>query len=119
MPTPPLVLASSSRYRQELLARLRLPFSVVSPEVDETPRAGEAPQATALRLAEAKARAVAARHPQALIIGSDQVADLHGHPLGKPGSHDAAVRQLRAMSGQRVVFHTALCLLDAAGGRSE
>lgn len=116
----PLILASSSVYRRDLLARLRLPFISVSPHIDETPRVRELPAATALRLALAKAQAVAAAHPQALVIGSDQVADLNGAPgvaLGKPGNHENAVRQLRAMRGKRVIFHTALCLLDAASGR--
>ena len=112
----PLILGSSSVYRCGLLERLRLPFITVSPDADETPRPGEPPAATALRLALSKARAVAAAHPHALIIGSDQVADLDGAPLGKPGNHDNAVRQLQAMRGKRVVFHTALCLLDAASG---
>ena len=117
MPDRPLILASSSVYRRGLLARLRLPFTSVSPNIDETPCIKELPVATALRLALAKAQAVAAAHPQALVIGSDQVADLNGAALGKPGTRDNAVRQLRAMRGKRVVFHTALCLLDAASGR--
>jgi septum formation protein len=116
MPLQPLILASSSVYRRELLSRLRLPFNCVSPSIDETALPGESPVATALRLALAKARAVATAHPQALIIGSDQVADLDGTPLGKPGDHANAARQLRAMRGRRVVFHTALCVLDAANG---
>lgn len=119
MTVRPLILASSSIYRRELLARLRLPFECMSPAVDETALAGEAPAATAIRLALAKARAAAAAHPQALIIGSDQVADLDGEALGKPGDHTNAVRQLRAMRGKRVVFHTALCLLDAASGQHQ
>lgn len=114
-----IVLASTSKYRRELLARLGLAFEVAAPEVDETPHAGEAPQDTARRLAEAKARAVAVRHPQAIIIGSDQVAVLDGLALGKPGNHARAVRQLGAMRGKEVVFHTALCLLDAARGQTE
>ena len=116
MPNRPLILASSSVYRRELLGRLRLPFTCISPDIDETPDQNEPPEAVALRLAQAKARAVAVAHPNALVIGSDQVADLHGKPLGKPGTHDKAVQQLRALSGQRVLFHTALCLLDAASG---
>jgi len=116
MPNRPLILASSSVYRRELLGRLRLPFTCISPDIDETPDQDEPPEAVALRLAQAKARAVAVAHPNALVIGSDQVADLHGKPLGKPGTHDKAVQQLRALSGQRVLFHTALCLLDAASG---
>ena len=112
----PLVLGSTSRYRAELLSRLRLPFTAVAPEVDETPRSGEAPSALALRLALAKARAVAALHPGAVVIGSDQVADLNGQPLGKPGSHDRATAQLRAMRGQTVVFQTAVAVVCQASG---
>ncbi len=107
----PLVLGSTSRYRRELLSRLGLPFEVDSPNVDETPRPGEAPAALAQRLALAKARAVAQRHPQAVVIGSDQVADLQGEPLGKPGNHERAVAQLRRMRGQVVVFQTALSVV--------
>lgn len=118
-PLMPLILASSSVYRRELLQRLRLPFECVSPAIDESARPDETPATTAVRLALKKARAVAAAHPQALIIGSDQVAELDGTPLGKPGNHANAVCQLRAMRGQRVVFHTALCLLDAASGRHQ
>jgi septum formation protein len=117
MPERTLILGSSSVYRRELLQRLRLPFATVSPAIDESPYASEAPSATALRLARAKALAVAAMHPAALIIASDQVADLDGAPLGKPGNHVNALRQLRALSGKRVAFHTALCVLDAASGR--
>ncbi|MDE1948712.1 MAG: septum formation inhibitor Maf [Burkholderiales bacterium] len=113
---PPLVLGSTSRYRRELLQRLRLPFSVASPEVDETPRPGEAPRELALRLALAKARAVAALHPEAVVIGADQVADLDGAAIGKPGTHERAVAQLRAMSGRRVVFQTAIAVLRPATG---
>ena len=112
----PLVLGSTSRYRRELLSRLRLAFDVAAPDVDETPLPGEAPRALALRLALAKARDVAARHPQAIVIGSDQVADLAGRPLGKPGTHERAVAQLRAMSGQTVVFQTALSVVCVATG---
>ncbi len=111
-----VVLGSTSRYRRELLARLHLPFEVAAPEVDETPTPGEAPRALALRLALAKARAVAARHPQAVVIGSDQVADLAGQPLGKPGEHARAVQQLRQMRGQTVVFQTALAVVCLATG---
>ena len=107
---PPLLLASTSPYRRELLARLRLPFEAVRPEVDEAPRAGEAPAALAARLAAAKAAAVAAARPGAWVLGSDQVADLEGRPLGKAGGRDAAVAQLQAMSGRAVVFHTAVAL---------
>ena len=112
----PLVLGSTSRYRRELLSRLRLAFDVAAPDVDETPQPGEAPRALALRLALAKARDVAARHPQAIVIGSDQVADLAGRPLGKPGTHERALAQLRAMSGQTVVFQTALSVVCLASG---
>lgn len=107
---PPLILASTSRYRQELLARLRLPFSAVAPEVDETALPGEVPAALAERLALAKARAVFAKHPGAVVIGSDQVADLGGEALGKPGTHERAVDQLRRMSGREVVFQTAVAV---------
>lgn len=111
----PLVLASTSRYRRELLGRLGLPFEVDRPEVDESPLPGEAPAALARRLAEAKARAVAQRHPGAWVIGSDQVADRDGRPLGKPGNRETALAQLLAASGRSLRFHTALCLLQAGG----
>jgi len=111
-----LILASTSRYRGELLARLRLPFDAIAPEVDETPLPGEAPRALAQRLALAKARAVAARYPDAIVIGSDQVADLHGTALGKPGTHARAAAQLARMSGQRVVFQTAVAVVCQATG---
>jgi len=111
--TPQLVLASTSPFRRELLARLGLPFETADPEVDETPLPGEAPEASALRLSEAKARAVAARFPDALIIGSDQVACLDGQPFGKPGTHENAVRQLQTLRGRSVNFFTGLCLLNA------
>ena len=107
----PLVLGSTSPYRRELLQRLRLPFSVSSPAVDETPRPGESPRDLALRLALAKAHAVAAQHPGAVVIGSDQVADLDGQPLGKPGTHERASAQLRQMSGHSVVFQTAVAVV--------
>jgi septum formation protein len=113
---PALILASTSRYRRELLERLRLPFSVQAPDVDEVPLAGEAPATTARRLALAKARAVAQRNPDALVIGSDQVAELDGAAIGKPGSHERAVCQLRAMSGRTVLFHTAVAVVCLAGG---
>ena len=106
-----LILASTSRYRHELLSRLRLPFEARSPEVDETPRAGELPAMLAQRLALAKAQAVANQHPLAVVIGSDQVADLDGAPIGKPGSHERAAAQLRAMSGRSVVFQTAVAVV--------
>jgi septum formation protein len=111
---PALILGSSSRYRRELLERLRLPFTVASPDVDETPLPGEAPAALARRLALAKARAVAAQHPQAIVIGSDQVADLNGACLGKPGNHERATEQLRAMRGHSVVFQTAVAVVCQA-----
>lgn len=117
MPIPrPLILGSTSRYRRELLQRLHLPFEVAAPEVDETPQPQESPHALALRLALAKARAVAQRHPQAVVIGSDQVADLAGEPLGKPGTHEHAVAQLQRMRGQTVVFQTALAVVCLATG---
>ena len=113
---PPLILGSTSRYRRELLERLQLPFEVHAPQVDETPRAGEPPENLARRLALAKARAVAARYPQAVVIGSDQVADLEGEPLGKPGTHERAVEQLRRMRGRTVIFQTALSVVCLARG---
>lgn len=109
-----IILASTSRYRRELLARLRLPFDVQAPEVDETPRAGETPAALARRLAHEKASAVARRFPDAVVIGSDQVADLGGEPLGKPGNHARATAQLRRMRGQTLVFQTAVAVVCAA-----
>lgn len=114
-----LVLASTSPYRRELLFRLGLPFETAAPEVDETPRAGELPAATARRLAREKAAAVAGDFPDALIIGADQVAEIDGEALGKPLTHANAVRQLRRCSGRSIDFHTALCLLDAATGSAE
>jgi len=110
----PIVLASTSIYRSQLLATLQIPFMTTAPEVDETPLAGEDARQTSLRLAELKARAVAHRFPHALIIGSDQVALLHGAQLGKPMTHENALRQLKAMRGNTVIFHTALSLLDTA-----
>lgn len=115
-PQRPLILGSTSRYRRELVERLNLPFTTVSPEVDETPLPGEAPGALALRLALAKAHAVAALHPEAIVIGSDQVSDLHGQPMGKPGTHERAVEMLRAMRGQTVMFHTAVAVVCQATG---
>ena len=112
----PLVLASTSRYRRELLSRLGLPFTAVAPDADETPLPGEAPAATALRLASEKARSVASAWPRALIVGSDQVADADGVALGKPGTAAAARAQLARLSGRTVVFHTGVALLDAASG---
>jgi septum formation protein len=113
-PDRPLVLGSTSPYRRELLSRLQLPFETAVPEVDETPGANEPPLELARRLALAKARAVAAQFPDAVVIGSDQVADLGGEPLGKPGTHERAVAQLRLMRGQTVVFHTAVAVVCAA-----
>lgn len=116
LPRRPLVLGSTSRYRGELLARLQLPFETVAPEVDETPWPGETPADLALRLALTKARAVAALHPQAVVVGSDQVADLDGIALGKPGTHARAVQQLGMMSGQAVTFQTAVAVVCQATG---
>jgi septum formation protein len=113
----PLVLASTSRYRRSLLERLGHPFDVAAPDVDETPLPGEAPAATALRLAEAKARAVAARYADALVIGSDQVADADGVAVSKPGDHTTAAAQLQALAGRTIVFHTAVALVDSASKR--
>lgn len=115
-PQRALVLGSTSRYRQELLQRLRIAFTVAAPDVDETPQAGEAPAILATRLALAKARAVASAFPEAVVIGSDQVADLDGAPLGKPGTHERAVAQLRQMSGRTVIFQTAVAVVCQAGG---
>jgi septum formation protein len=113
-----LVLASSSPYRRDLLARLGIPFEAISPDIDETPLPDESPETTAARLAEKKAAVLVARFPDALIIGSDQVVEVDGAALGKPLTHENALRQLRHCSGRTVVFQTALCLLDAAtGGR--
>ncbi len=114
----PLILGSTSVYRKGLLARLGLPFDVVSPEVNEAPLTGERPRELAVRLAVAKAMAVAKSHPEAVVIGSDQVADLNGEPLGKPGNHDRAVAQLTRMSGQSVVFQTAVAVVCQATGFS-
>lgn len=117
--TRSLILASTSPYRKELLARLGLPFEALPPGVDESPLGGETPANLAQRLALAKARAIAATHPSAVVIGSDQVADLHGAPLGKPGDHARATKQLRAMRGQRVVFHTAVAVVCLETGFAE
>ena len=120
MPTlPRIVLASSSKYRRELLSRLGLPFDISNPDVNESQLPGEAPPDTAKRLAETKARAVGARFPQAIIIGADQVAVLDGAILGKPGNHANASRQLQTMRAREVVFHTALCLHNTATGTAE
>ena len=112
----PLVLGSTSRYRRELLARLRLPFEAVAPEVDESAKPGEAPADLALRLALEKARAVAAARPQAVVIGADQVADLDGEAIGKPLTHERAVAQLRRLSGRTAIFQTALAVVRAETG---
>ena len=114
-----LILGSTSRYRRELLQRLGLPFEAVAPNVDETPLPQEAPQALALRLALQKAQEVASRYPNAIVIGSDQVADLHGEPLGKPLVHSKAVAQLQRMRGQTVIFHTAVAVVCQATGFSQ
>jgi len=111
-----LILGSTSRYRRELLTRLALPFDVAAPDVDETPAQNEIPRELALRLALAKARAVAALNPDAVVIGSDQVADLAGQPLGKPGNHERATLQLQQMRGQTVVFQTAVAVVCQATG---
>lgn len=119
MQNPPhrkLVLGSTSVYRRALLERLRYPFTVAAPDVDETPLPSEAPSALARRLALSKARAVAQTHPDCVVIGSDQVADLDGVALGKPGNHPRAVSQLQAMRGHTVVFHTALSVVCQATG---
>ncbi len=114
-----LILASTSPYRRELLGRLGLPFDVANPQTDESSRPNEAPETLALRLSEAKARAVVTDFPDALIIGSDQVATVNGKIYGKPGTHERAVTQLRELSGKTVTFFTALCLLDAKTGESQ
>jgi len=113
---PSLILGSTSKYRRELLSRLRIAFDCIPPEVDETPLANEAPRNLALRLALAKANAVAALQPNAVVIGSDQVADLNGEPLGKPGNFERAAAQLKAMRGQTVIFQTALAVVCKATG---
>ena len=114
-----LVLGSTSPFRQELLEKLGLPFSTAAPNVDETRGADETPQQLVLRLAEAKARAVAPQHPKALIIGSDQVACVDEQILGKPGSREKAIQQLSAMSGKTVIFHTGLCLYNSQADRAQ
>lgn len=115
-PSRSLVLGSTSRYRRELLSRLKVPFEVCAPDVDETPLPSEQPAALAQRLALAKAQAVAQKYPQAVVIGSDQVADLQGQPLGKPGTHERAALQLRMMRGQTVIFQTALAVVCLESG---
>lgn len=116
---PQLILASSSIYRRELLERLQLSFSVVVPDVDETPLPDEKPEETALRLAQVKARKIGDLHPNALVIGCDQVATLDGLQLGKPLTHGNAVKQLTLMRGRTVFFHSALCLFNAASGNMQ
>lgn len=119
IPNRTLVLGSSSPYRRELLQRLQIPFEVAAPDVDETPLPGELPAALAQRLALAKARAVARIFPAAVVIGSDQVADFNGRPLGKPGNHERATTQLRQMRGQTVIFQTALAVVCQETGFEE
>jgi septum formation protein len=116
MPAIPLILASTSRYRRELLERLRLPFECVSPGVDESPLTHEAPAALAQRLALAKAQAVSLQRREAVVIGSDQVADLNGQAIGKPHTHERAAAQLRMMSGRTVIFHTAVAVVRGSTG---
>lgn len=116
---PHIILASSSPYRAELLGRLGLPFTQDRPDVDESALPGESPRETTLRLAELKTMTVAARHPECIIIGSDQLASLNGEALGKPGTHDKAVLQLQRLSGQEVIFHTAVCVMDTRTGRRQ
>ena len=111
-----LILGSTSRYRKELLSRLQIPFETAAPDVDETPHIDESPKDLALRLALAKARAVALKNPEAIVIGSDQVADLEGTPLGKPGNHTNAILQLQRMRGKTVIFQTALSVVCIATG---
>lgn len=119
MAHPQLILASSSVFRHELLQRLQIPFIAISPEVDETPLDGELPQQTALRLAQAKARKIGQTHGESLVIGCDQVATLDDEQLGKPLTHDNAVRQLRLMRGRSVTFHSALCLFNTSSQRMQ
>ena len=114
-----LVLASSSRYRKELLSRLGLPFTTASPDVDETPLPDEKPAETASRLAFLKAAAVGKQYPGAIVIGSDQVAEWQGKPIGKPGSFEKAFEQLKSMRGRQVLFHTALCVRDGRDARPD
>jgi septum formation protein len=116
---PRLILGSSSIYRKELLSRLRIPFDIIAPDIDETPHIGESPEATAMRLAQEKAAAIAARVPESLIIGSDQVATLDGEQIGKPGTHAKALQQLQKMRGRVVIFHTALCLFDGRAAAAQ
>lgn len=115
-PQARLILGSSSIYRKELLARLGFPFEVMVPNIDETALSGESPEATALRLAQQKAAVIAAKVPNTIVIGSDQVATLDGEQISKPGTHENALRQLQKMRGRKVTFHTALCLFDGRSG---
>jgi septum formation protein len=110
--SPQIILASSSAYRKELLARLHIPFIAISPDINESPRETENAEQTAMRLAQEKAEAIAIRHPGSIVIGSDQVATLDGKQIGKPGDHARALQQLRTMRGQSVIFHTALCVVS-------
>ena len=119
MSSQPLILASTSIYRSQLLSTLQIPFQTAAPDVDETPLPGESAEQTSLRLSRVKAQVVAERFPDALIIGSDQVALLEGKQLGKPLNHDNAVKQLRSMRGKVVTFYTALSLLNAANGEMQ
>jgi len=114
-----LILASSSPYRQQLLEKLGLPFETVSPDIDESAQPGETPEALVARLAELKAKAAANGYPDALIVGSDQVAVLGNNIIGKPGSHENAVRQLQAASGKKIIFYTGLCLLNSRTGKTQ
>ena len=116
---PALILGSSSPYRRELLSRLRIPFEVATPDINETPLADERPAATALRLSRLKAEAIAVRHAGALVIGSDQVCTLDDQQIGKPGTHAKALAQLQLMRGRTVTFHSALCLLDGRTGEAQ
>jgi septum formation protein len=118
-PSPALILASTSRYRRELLERFKTPFQTLSPHMDETPLPGERPADLALRLALAKAQAVAIQHPDAVVIGSDQVADVDGESVGKPGTHERAVAQLTRMSGRHIVFQTAVAVVRLNTGFAE
>jgi len=119
LPLPRIILGSSSRYRKELLSRLQFPFDVAIPDIDETPQIGEKPQDTALRLARAKAATIAARYPDAIVIGSDQVATLDNEQIGKPGTHENALKQLQKMRGRQVIFHTALCVWNGRAKEPE
>jgi septum formation protein len=117
--SPSLILGSTSPYRRELLERLRIPFTTESPHVDESPLADESPSVLAQRLALAKAQAVAQRHPDSVVVGSDQVAELDGQPLGKPGTHEKARAQLQLMQGKTLTFHTAVAVVRSSTGFCE